>query len=151
MKANEIMVGDYLCVNRDGICTLKGTIVRVSEIDSENTFREKRLKGSVRCETMDGTWLSGGVWCDYLDPISLTPKILEKNGFEKQGFDGWLLVKPMGNDLAWQILWRTDFSSPYLTIYSYSSQTGNFSSVVSYVHQLQHALRLCQIDKEIMI
>lgn len=151
MKANEIMVGDYLRVNRERICIQKGTIVRVSEIDSENTFREKGLKGSAHCESMDDTWLSGGVWCDYLEPIPLTPEILEKNGFECVGKRKYYLI-PGDPSLAIQ-------RKPILGAHGNTFFIGHFIEKtifqgfieLTYVHDLQHALRLCGIEKEIVL
>ena len=131
MKANELMVGDYLRVYRDGICIPKGKIVRVSEIDSENTFREKGLKGSARCEAVGDPWLSGGIWCDYLDPIPLTPEILEKNGFKD--------IDKEDNCDGYDIYWTTGDG--------FSINTQDLH--LHYVHELQHALRLCGIEKEI--
>lgn len=130
MKANELMIGDWV---RPIGC---------------NPFRIGSVLGEMVCNDSDTQ-----TWCeDEIEPVPLTPEILEKNGFEKQGFDGWLLVKRMGDGLAWSILWRTDCPSPHLWIDSYSSQTGSFSSfAVNYVYQLQHALRLCGIEKGIVI
>jgi hypothetical protein len=145
MEANEIMVGDYLRVNRDGICIPKGTIVRVSEIDSENTFREKGLKGSARCEAMDDTWLSGGIWCDYLDPIPLTPKILEKNGF--QFYNGIWYVDFDRLDLGVLAIGIDDGCGVGFCI----MPDGEVSYFCNSVHQMQHFLRLCLIEKEITL
>lgn len=143
MKADELMVGDYLRVNRDRLCIPEGKIVRVTEIDSENTFREKGLKGCARCEAVGDPWLSGGIWCDYLDPIPLTPEILEKNGFSKS--------RLMGEQRHFTYYLAPSVS--LLAIYDadFSLKIGDCARYIKYVHQLQHALRLCGIEKEITL
>lgn len=86
---------------------------------------------------------------DWYEPIPLTPEILGKNGFKKQGFDGWLLEFGTYAESG-HILWRTDYGEPHLLIESYSSKHGDFRSFgICYVHDLQHALKLCGIEKTI--
>ena len=128
MKANELQIGDYV--------NYRGQNIKVTSLYDKGGSNE------VGWSDKENVWVNA----DNVEPIPLTPEILEKNGFEKQGFDGWLLDS---KDLSWLILWRTDFSSPHLRIDSYSSKRGSFSSAVSYVHTLQHALHLCGIEKEI--
>ena len=151
MKAEELMVGDLLIVNKDGLCIKKGSVVRVRGIDADNTFRFGELLGSATCRPLDNTQFDGGIWCDYLDPIPLTLEILEKNGFEKQGFDGWDYTFGTEADNG-HVLWRTDYGIPHLMIESYSSKYGDFRSFgIQYVHELQHALKLCGINLEIKL
>lgn len=109
-------------------------------------------------ELMIGDWvkLSKGNWSEnrqvglidiemiaesvYLaEPIPLTAEILEKNGFVYNAIpfvDGW---EQFG-----------------LTLYrggnGYRIDCGiNVSLIIDYVHQLQNALRLCGIEKEIKL
>ena len=78
-------------------------------------------------------------------PISLTPEILKKNGF---GF-----VKSSNRDSVWNGQWiykglelatcclnRDDNWPCYINIYDSNIKC-------EYVHQLQHALRLCGLDE----
>ncbi len=82
---------------------------------------------------------------DQVKPIPLTPEILEKNGFIKQAFDGWKLRTE-----NYSIMWRTDYGEPNLIIDSWSADYGKFNKFgISFVHELQHALRLCGIEKQI--
>lgn len=76
-----------------------------------------------------------------LQPIPLTPEILEKNGFEARGYEElvldadeycFALQKGVDGINAW---WWEMFSSPIIPI--------------NYIHELQHVLRLCGIEKEI--
>ena len=138
MKAQDLMLGDWVY----GIDGKGGKHpCRINAVDIYPQNRTPRVVTS-------GGY---GYQQENLEPIPLTPDILEKNGFEKQGFEGWLLpfgTKPE-NGL---ILWRTDYGTPHLMIESYSSKYGDFRSFgIQYAHELQHALRLCWIDKEIVI
>lgn len=154
MNANELMVGDYLRVNKDNICIPKGTIVRVTEIDSENALREKGLKGSAHCESVEDTYLSGGVWCDYLEPVPLTAEILEKNGFHYtnehtlKGADTYILrLEQRGFDLKVTIK-----LNDYFALDSYDDRVYRLVEISTgkwYVHHLQHCLKLVGIKKEI--
>ena len=93
---------------------------------------------------------------EILSPIPLTPEILEKNGFEYirfgyiekeetcaiEALHQWRLENSRFalDDDSW---WRS------LKDYKHRVKFGGFP--LEYVHQLQHALRLCGIDKEIEI
>lgn len=85
----------------------------------------------------------------YLEPIPLTPEILEKNGFEvtrnmssSRNKDVWSL-RVSQNKAFYIIEHHNKKQFPYFWI-----EIGS-NSDIKYVHQLQHALRLCEIDKEI--
>lgn len=68
------------------------------------------------------------------EPIPLTPEILEKNGYHFDEIDGsfWMNGVP--------------------TIFGRKAPFIMFATIeIKYIHQLQHALRLCRIEKEIQI
>lgn len=82
-----------------------------------------------------------------LSPIPLTPEILEKNGFVRDEKDEEMYY------------WNWKISDNCV---SYDKETGIvrifhvfghlvFALPLSYVHELQHALRLCGIEKEIIL
>lgn len=88
------------------------------------------------------------------EPIPLTPEILEKNGFELDkavedyyciydGIDNRVSLcngkEYMNSDNEWNV--HID-SEDYCTI---------ANCELTYVHELQHILRLCKIDKEIVV
>ena len=93
---------------------------------------------------------------DELAGIPLTPEILEKNGFEKLDFshfqigDRRLVLDADGRwngPLSWHwVVTEMDTNAkgqPVVLDY--------YVATISYVHQLQHALRLCGIEKEINV
>lgn len=61
-----------------------------------------------------------------IEPIPLTSEILEKNGFSINGLDIALFDRKGGDDFV-------------------------AASNLQYVHELQHALKFCGIDKEIVL
>lgn len=128
MKANELFPGALVRVNQDGLCIKKDTIVEVRAVDADDKLIEKGLIGSAHCRPLDDNQFEGGIWCEYLDPLLLTPKILEKNGIE-------LSVGPGG-------LYQGAISGINCHI--------EFN-IIKYVHELQNALSLCGIEKEITI
>jgi hypothetical protein len=81
-------------------------------------------------------------WIDEIKPIPITPEILEKIGFEKWD-DGWYIYDYENTDI--EIAWVG-------TILKISGEYVNLElPSVMYVHQLQHALRLCGIEIEIKL
>jgi hypothetical protein len=93
---------------------------------------------------MKVTQLAEDMDCDDIDPIIITPEILEKNGWRsmKNGSGDFILTKPMAGNSA----------TITKTINGYEISHGAFNGLsIHYVHQLQHALRLCGIEKEIKL
>lgn len=98
---------------------------------------------------IDGNWYSEAEIKDLV-PIELTEDILEKNGLKKQEANEWFYYKEQDGKGQYMILWSMDYN--YLEIGSYTNAYGEFERFgVCYVHQLQHALRLCGIDMEIKL
>jgi hypothetical protein len=74
---------------------------------------------------------------DEIESIPVTAEILEKNGF-------------VWNGLPFVLSWEGFGLALYVGGDGYIVNCGaNASFTVSYVHQLQHVLRLCGIEKEI--
>jgi len=134
MKANELMVGDWVYST---FCDKPCKVVGVEQYES----------GYANVKV---TNVSGAKDINSLTPISLTPEILEKNGFEKV-YDKYKLPN-------YRIKWKsyTDF---YFTVFTgvdgywnpigLNVIIGGVPATVDYVHQLQNVLRLCEIEKEI--
>ena len=147
MRPEELMIGDYARVNRDGLCIKKDTIVEVREIDANNRFANHI--GCASCRPLDDMQYEGGIWCDYLDPIPLTPEILEKNGFGYIESNSELSHYYLGEPrycANMDLHIGTDREGHFWLNYYNNSIYG-----LNYIHQLQHALRLCGIEKEIKL
>ena len=130
MKANELMVGDWVRPTR------LNKPARIEEVS--------RLLNRVIVITADGYESAHILECN---PIPLTPEILEKNGFDfikndntKSVWNGWWIYE--GLELATACLDKEGNWPCFINIYDSNIEC-------EYVYQLQHALRLCGIEKEI--
>ena len=138
MKANELFTGALARVNRDGLCIKKDTIVEVRAVDADDKLIEKGLIGSAHCRPLDDNQFEGGIWCEYLDPIPLTPEILEKNGFSNNYVE---------DDLSY----ATDAGGDVIGVHIVAGKWILDEMYFNYFHQLQLAFRLCGIEKEIVL
>lgn len=149
------MVGDLLIVNKEGLCIKKGSVVRVRGVDADNTYRFGELLGSATCRPLDDTQFDGGIWCDYLDPIPLTPAILEKNGFKNTSVVtiGTRKMRWVSDDTRTEITIWMDDTLPMEIVKNvyYEDEVSYTLPFPATVHELQHALRLCGIEKEIVV
>ena len=79
-----------------------------------------------------------------LEPIEITPEILEKNGFYEDG-DG-----VYGDDNSYFIPHSSGYDAgTWETHIEPTEGIGDFGGKLKYVHQLQNILTLCGINKEI--
>lgn len=132
MKANELMIGDWVCTEHDPT---------PRQIDWIRT-------GEV------GLFWNKVVTPPYLVPIPLTPEILEKNGFRYtnqhtlKGADTYVLcLEQQGFDFSITIK-----LNDYFALDSYDDRMYRLVEIQTgkwHVHDLQHALRMCGIDKSI--
>lgn len=76
----------------------------------------------------------------FIAPIQLTPEILEKNGFEYMNdeYGCWVMSKVELRE-----------REPYNDFFEVEIRISEETVFLHYVHELQHALKLCKIDKEI--
>ena len=119
MKANELMVGDYVHHK------ITNEILQITEILSWGV-KVKEYEDAV-ADSID------------IEPIPLTPEILEKNGF-------------VYNDIPFEQTWQQYGLSLYAAGNGYRVNCGkNVALIINSVHELQHALRLCGIEKEIVL
>jgi hypothetical protein len=137
MKARELMVGDLFRINKSGLCIVEDAIIKVTGINSENE--------ATHCVDINDEDNNGGIWCEYLEPIPLTAEILIKSGFadfRKHDEDGMHHFEYCINGM------RIDQLADTLFVWICPA-TDNSILTIKYVHELQHALKLCGIDKNI--
>lgn len=106
-----------------------GDWVRFTDPDTDETEL-------IRVATDDIGYDNEEFW-QCFSPIEITPEILEANGFEKDPEDGTMCWE---NKEIEEVTWR----GTILCISSISALMEHDSCM--YVHQLQHALRLCGLD-----
>lgn len=149
MKANELMIGDLVQLINSHNPVIIDSIVYDSKI------AKKYLIHFFFVNDGDARWNYSP---ESFEPIPLTAEILEKNGFENDFYEeesvvdyhtirlkGYSLKHNIGDINGYLVTWcngalnvTTDFH-------------GCVQKEIAYVHELQHALRLCGIDKEITI
>ena len=134
MKANELMIGDWVSESHSGCIDAMNDIAPYDE----NIQLQQDDFGLDEC------------FFGRLSPIPLTPEILEKNGFENVGSEVYEC-----DVLPFYIWWERDRHRLGIDIEDSTYDKENFAQMlrvpVSYVHELQHALRLCGIKKEIVL
>lgn len=131
MDCKDLMIGDWVICN-----DLKMQVAVIGE-----------TVGFLDCNNQV-YWAYEGF--DRIYPIPITGEILVKNGLKKQEANEWCYYKEQDGKGQFMILWSMDYN--YLEIGSYTNAYGEFERFgVCYVHQLQHALRLCGIDMEIKL
>ena len=150
MRANELQIGDYV--------NYRGQIIKVTSLYDKGGSNE------VGWSDKESVWVNA----DNVEPIPLTPEVLEKNRFIKD------FCKDNRLTDVYHLLVPTGFERKSFTIQVslYREPIGDVSTLVkcwgwlppynggmndihlcsaNYVHQLQHALRLCGIEKEIVL
>ena len=85
----------------------------------------------------------GCVYIGHLQPIPITAEILEKNGF-KRSTSQFIVYH---TDKVW-ISYDKPSETWSVTMYI-NDNTSNLHANILHIHELQHALRLAGVDKEI--
>lgn len=118
MKANELMIGDWVAYRRDFPDKVDAIAIGGLSVHLEK---------------------DGWVRAEDIHPVRFTPEILKKNGFKDDQYFAELLCG------EWQILCDcSHIAMRHMAGWSVDIPCG-------YVHELQHALRLCEIEKEIVL
>ncbi len=136
MKANELMIGDWVR------CTDPKPF-RITDIETECGTPHFIVNNT------DRLGINGG----NLRPIPLTGEILEKNGFKARG--GYWECRNNYCSIKLYIAPKIEiegelFDEPPILL-KVDGATFNLNIIVVYVHELQHALRLCGIEIEIKL
>lgn len=146
MKANELMIGDWVYVSKD--FTQKYHKIRALSNDEGAVLRgiyvnEYGIENNSVFSPND------------TEPIPLTPEILEKNGFKpyipEYHIETVYACQDVSNAIADELyaLWPYQDGSFYLLLRVDGKDMVRM--YVHYIHQLQHALRLCNVSKEIAL
>jgi hypothetical protein len=142
MKAKELMIGDWVMPLKK---KLKGIPGKVITID-----------GGTNVCWIDSKDYSCLVPCSDVERIPLTPEILEKNGFEKFDFSHFQigdrrLVLDADGRWAGPLSWHWVVTEMDTNAKGQPVVLDYYVATINYVHELQHALRLCGIYKEIVV
>ena len=124
--------------------------MQILSVDSADSLVNFNLKGSPVCKPVDDDDYEGGIWLNYLDPIPLTEEILKKNGWEYNDEEAKFFPQTwVGGGLMLQ---ERDEGFMIVVTSDYDDEdTNDTPFVLLYVHELQHALRLRRIEKEIEV
>lgn len=120
------------------------------------SIRSIERTGDQECVVLKDDMYPDGItgFVKYLKPIPITAEILEKNGFEFEKASRWYICEL--EDKTRINVWigrnnegRIEVSKPDLFDDGYHFKYADIEVLNIAVHQLQHALRLAGVDKEI--
>ncbi len=131
MEAKELMIGDWVWYDN------QPHQIRELGIFGENRDGEDYPAVCVGKPNGIGLILER----DEIEPIPLTSEILEKNGFTKE---------PDADGSHYRFI-LIDGHTKFSILYARSVFQWLGPLDFKYVHELQHALRLCGIEKEIVL
>ena len=141
MKANDICIGDWLNIYNFPNDNPKQDDLFPAKVSAVSVFDPFKDPDDVTVELVIPN--TNGLASRPLDtclPIELTDDILVKNGFDKDERSKYY------HDYILELeLWDFDISWSSVNGFRYEDIKLN------YVHQLQHLLRLCGIEKELTI
>ena len=123
MKPNEVMIGDWLWF---------------TDPDTQETDPVKIEKDDIGYDG-DGFW-------QLFNPIQITPEILETNGFIKSGYMCRCCHNLADFDNHAQLDYNLKFSTFEIKRMKNRAWTAKIYIDAHYVHELQHALRLADLN-----
>lgn len=142
MEAKELMIGDWLCYEGEHNIQVKGIDFPPNGNSAYISFGAEFYH------------------CDDFSPIPLTTEILEKNGFKiEEEYDkiydthNYYATLNCVDSKKRNVEVNYSTFSNEITIFCHDRQNillyCNLETQIKHVHELQHALRLCGIEKEI--
>ena len=141
MEAKDLMIGDWVLHD--------GEPYQIRQLGIYGVDRDGEDYPAICVGKPKGIGLI--VERNEIEPIPLTPEILEKNGwvyndedkkFFSQTWVGGGLMLQGADDCGYCIVVASDYDD---------EDTNRTPFILLYVHELQHALRLRRIDKEITL
>lgn len=137
INAEDLRIGDLVIVSKTGCKIPKGTVCRVTAIETESMLFDDRFV-SVRLIPIDPKCkqISWYDWCKNISTIPLTPEILEKNGWKRISHKGlpWALFRKKGCSV--RIAYDSDDDKVPFSVGKGIQELKN----INYVHELQHIL-----------
>ena len=133
MKAEELMIGDWV--------KFPNSIEKIIDLPY--------IEGRGICASFAASATLFPVEVDELEPIPLTPEILEKNGFVQNPRSKSRRSHQICTDSVYISWWKGRLNILYKPFIGHS--TNHLNCDGKFVHELQHALRLCGIEKEIVL
>lgn len=135
MKAQDLMIGDWVEVN--------------------NTALQIAALGTAKAGFLDEKGEMFYHYYDNIAPIPLTAEMLQANCFEFISVDKTTNFPNGARIYAYENREETVYVSENGVIWwleiEFADYADNIRMAVDYVHQLQHALRLCGIEKDIKL
>lgn len=148
MKVEELMIGDWVCL-----------------ADGNLPLEERYFKIEYLAISAGASWVNQGtnapiglgdgescipVFRDEIYPIPITTEILEKNDilYEKQSY--YYIIKD-DKDLECTYYIQQVLQGDWVVGVDTGSYDCSVFARIKHVHELQHALKLCGIDKEIVL
>ena len=150
MEAKELMISDWVQIAEP--CKYAGAIGRIKTLidhkDEENAYFKVFLQNNtIHIDIED-------ICSEDIRPIPLTPEILEKNGFSHNEIwhNSYVDIENYHIDVQFgyggkvdNIRIRENGKDSVIP----SEKTNLYLAHIEYLHELQHAMKLCGIEKEI--
>jgi hypothetical protein len=151
MKAKELMVGDWIRIDEpDKYAGATGQIQSLMyHREGDAAYFHVFIQGKFG-------YLSRDVCSDDIRPIPLTAEILEKNGFKRdplwhhcdKDLDNYSISVQLGYANKIEYIKIAEKGKDNVIP---SERTKMYLTHIKYLHQLQHALRLCGIELDILV
>ena len=135
LKISDLSVGDWVMVN--------GKPRKISVLAEVWNGSNEVLVGYIAHVSPTGYNVVYYKPIEHIKPIPITAEVLEKNGFERS--TSQFIV--YHTDKVW-ISYDKPSETWSVTMYI-NDVTSNLNANINYIHQLQHALRLAGVEKEI--
>ena len=141
MKSEELMVGDFVkYTDKYPYEELRGMVVRV-----------ERVGGRMSVRDMESGKFHDSEHPAYFEGIPLTPEILKKNGFTDYG-ESWYIPNTKDCVMVGFHMYETTINISKDRVSFCKSTPCSYRSCSAnrgvFVHELQHAIRLCGINKD---
>lgn len=152
IKISELSIGDWIAAESAQLA-IEGNDIATAFVDKVkkpiqivSVLGDEQLVFG-RIEELDG-FTTIYLKAEHIEPIPITPEILEKNGFKKgKIYEGNSAIVFANCNISVSRFKESKWCR--LRIYNALGDIELCSAIVHNVHQLQHALRLAGVEKEI--